>query len=170
MRFLIALLALAGAMTFAPRADAAMMFGEQDNFKTLAKLTITQEQIDKDGLPKEWVGSPELVEHSTALFVLAGVWVTDKGYAIKPTTGDSYWDLDDSTVAGLQKLGVLPDPMPKHEMDIIDTIFGYSLYIVIAGLIVFYGLKAMFFSKPAAVAATPPAEAPTEQGGPRSGQ
>jgi hypothetical protein len=62
----------------------------------------------------------------------------------------------------LSEAGILPNPLPPHEMDMVDLIFGYSLWIVIAGVVLFYGAKALFFKKPAAAAAAavPPAEPP----------
>lgn len=162
LKTIVAVLAVAFAVMFAPRADAAVMFGEQDNFKTLAKLSIPADVIAANDLPKEWAGNVELTEHSTTLFILAGVYVSDKGYAIKPLTGDSYWDVTDEQAKILSEAGILPNPLPPHEMDMVDLIFGYSLWIVIAGVVLFYGAKALFFKKPAAAAAAavPPAEPP----------
>lgn len=161
MKTIIAALAVAFAVMFAPHAEAAGMFGEQDNFKTLAKLSIPADVIAANDLPKEWAGNVELTEHSTTLFILAGVYVSDKGYAIKPTTGDSYWDLTEEQAKLLSEAGILPNPLPPHEMDMLDLIFGYSLWIVIAVVALFYGAKALFFKKPAPeAAAAAPAEPP----------
>ena len=53
--------------------------------------------------------------------------------------------------------------MPSHAIPIIDLLFGYSLWIVIAGVALFYGAKALLFPKKKvdaeAVTPEPPAAA-----------
>jgi len=156
-----ALLALFVAVfAVAPAAEAKTMFGEQDNFNTLLKLDISADQIEAYGLPKEWAANTELVGHSTTLFVLAGVFVSDKGYAIKTTGSDDYWELDAEMIKNMQEVGLLPTPLPPATIDTFDLIFGYSLWIVLGGLALFYGAKAIFFKKKpeAAPPASPTAE------------
>lgn len=160
---MLAVIAVAFAAMFAPQAHAAGMFGEEDNFNTLQKLSIPQTLITELGLPQEWASDKtELDGHSTTLFVFAGVNVTDKGYAIRVVGADGYWQLDDNLIAVLQAKGVLPTPMPAHPIALIDLLFGYSLWIVIAGLVVFYGAKALLFpkKKQAELAAEPPTAEP----------
>lgn len=164
---MLAVFAVAFATMFAPRADAAGMFGEQDNFETIQKITVSDALIAEYKLPAEWAGDKtELASHTTTLFILAGVNITDKGYAIQVAGTDDYWELTPEMITELQEIGVLPTPMPTYSIPIIDLLFGYSLWIVIAGLAVFYGAKALLFRKkkdePLAVeppAAEPPAAA-----------
>lgn len=163
MKFAIAAALAASLVVAAPRAEAASLFGEQDNFNTLMKLNVSAEKIQEYGLPPEWKDA-ELVGHSTTLFVFAGVFVSDKGYAIKVPSKDSYLPLDETMIHDLQGIGVLPEPMPSHDVAVIDLLFGYSLWIVIGGLALFYGAKELVFKKkpepiPAASSSEPPPSA-----------
>ncbi len=160
---MLAVFAVAFAAMFAPQAHAAGMFGEEDTFNTIQKITVPDALIAEYKLPPEWAGDKtELVSHTTTLFILAGVNITDKGYAIQIAGSDDYWDLTPDLTAGLQEVGVLPTPMPKYSIPIIDLLFGYSLWVVIAGLAVFYGAKALLFrkKKDEPLAAEPPAAEP----------
>ncbi|MEQ1784541.1 MAG: hypothetical protein ABMA14_24610 [Hyphomonadaceae bacterium] len=164
MKIMLAVFAVAFAAMFAPQAHAAGMFGEEDSFNTLQKITIPAELATELGLPAEWVGDKtELDSHSSTLFVFAGVNITDKGYAIRVTGTEGYWPLEADLIAVLQERGVLPNPMPSHAIPIIDLLFGYSLWIVIAGVALFYGAKALLFPKKKAdveaVTPEPPAAA-----------
>ncbi len=160
---MLAVFAVAFAAMFAPQAHAAGMFGEEDSFNTLQKITVSAELATELGLPAEWVGDKtELDSHASTLFVFAGVNITDKGYAIRVIGNDKYWALDDNQIAVLQERGVLPNPMPSHAIPIIDLLFGYSLWLVIAGVALFYGAKALLFPKKKvdAPSAEPPATEP----------
>lgn len=161
MRIFLAVMAVAFAAMFAPRADAAGMFGEQDNFNTIQKITVPDSLIAEYGLPAEWAGDrTELVSHTTTLFILAGVNITDHGYAIQVGGTDGYWELNPDLTKALQEANVLPNPLPKYSIPIIDLLFGYSLWILIAGFALFYGAKALFFKKKAEAQPTePPAAA-----------
>jgi hypothetical protein len=148
VKIILAVVAMAFAAMFAPHAEAAGMFGEEDNFNFLQKITVPEALVAEYGLPAEWVGDKtELDAHSSTLFVFAGVNITDHGYAIRVTGTEGYWPLNPDLISVLQEKGVLPTPMPSHAIPIIDLLFGYSLWIVIAGVALFYGAKALFFKK-----------------------
>lgn len=157
MKIILAVVAVAFAAMFAPHAEAAGMFGEEDNFNFLQKITFPAEVITEYGLPSEWAGDKtELDAHSSTLFVFAGVNITDHGYAIRVNGTEGYWPVNDELIAVLQAKGVLPNPMPSHAIPLIDLLFGYSLWIVIAGVALFYGGKALLFPKKPVVEATAP--------------
>lgn len=158
---MLAVFAVAFAAMFAPQAHAGGMFGEEDTFNTLQKITVPDAVITELGLPAEWAGAKtELDSHSTTLFIFAGVNITDHGYAIRVADTEGYWPLNPDLISVLQTKGVLPDPMPSHAIPIIDLLFGYSLWIVIAGIALFYGAKALLFPKKKAPSA---ADAPTAE-------
>ena len=50
---MLAVFAVACAAMFAPQAHAAGMFGEEDSFNTLQKITIPAELVTELGLPVE---------------------------------------------------------------------------------------------------------------------
>jgi hypothetical protein len=162
---MLAVFAVAFAALFAPQAHAGVMFGEEDTFNTLQTINVPAALITELGLPAEWAGAKtELDSHSTTLFVFAGVNITDHGYAIRVADTDGYWPLNPDLISVLQAKGVLPNPMPSHAIPIIDLLFGYSLWIVIAGVALFYGAKALLFPKKkqdAPMADPPAAEPPT---------
>jgi hypothetical protein len=41
----------------------------------------------------------------------------------------------------LQKAGLLPDPLPSAKLDLVDYLFGYSLWLAIVVLFLYYGIK-----------------------------
>jgi len=169
MKLIIAMFALAFAALSAPRAEAAV-FGEGDYFRTLRKLAISAQQIEEYELPAEWATARNgdktvLASHSRLFFVFLGVNVTDEGYVIQAAGDDIYWPLTPDWIKELQAGGILPDPMPKYSTPLIDLLLGYSLWIIIGCLVLFYGTKALLFRKKPAEqppATEPPAAAEAE--------
>jgi hypothetical protein len=91
------------------------------------------------------------------LFVAAGVYITDGGYVLG-VNGDTkkYYPMPTGEeLARLQKAGSLPDPLPPYSIDFVDYLFGYSLWIVLAGVIGWTVLGEL--RKKTAVAENPPA-------------
>jgi uncharacterized protein len=158
--FAAAVLAVAAIATV-PAAEARGFgrFGEEDNFNKIQDLTIPSE-IDRADLPPEWLKGIELDSHTVTHWVGAGLWLEDVGYAIRVPGSDDYWELNAELTKGLQDLKVLPDPLPKYEIPVMDYVFGYSLWIVIAVLALWYGVSALLKRNRPAPADVPPAGAP----------
>jgi len=90
-------------------------------------------------------GSYRLGYKVSKIFILAGVWVSDDGYVLLPE-GESgrYVTLNPELKSALQKDGLLPDPLPKYSLSFWDYLFGYSLWILIAGTVLWDRAKERF--------------------------
>ncbi len=162
MKLVLAVAALAAAfLAITPAAEARGFgrFGEEDNFNKVQALTVPAELAD--ALPPEWSRGIELDTHTITHWFGAGAWLEEKGFAIVVPGTEDYWQLDDEMTAELQGAGILPSPMPKYEIPIMDYVFGYSLWIVLGAIALFYGAKVLLFKKkpepvPAASSSQPP--------------
>jgi len=81
---------------------------------------------------------------TTILMVGAGVKISDDGYVLKVLNKpDTYYDMpvgDD--LAGLQAEGLLPSPLPSYKLTTMQYALGYSLWIVIAAVVLFSAIAA----------------------------
>ena len=162
MKLVLAVAAIAAAfLAMAPAAEARGVgrFGEEDNFNKVQTLSLPAELAN--ALPPEWAKGIELDTHTITHWFGAGAWLEDKGFAITVPGTDDYWQLTDEMTTELQGAGILPSPMPKYEIPIMDYVFGYSLWIVLAVVALFYGGKALLFKKkPEPVPAASPDQPP----------
>lgn len=147
MKFSLIAIALVALLASAPDAEARGLgrFGNEDVFHKIQDLEIPAELAGE--LPPKWSEGVELDSHLVTHWLGAGAWLEDKGYAIKLRGGDTYWPLDADMAAGLQEMNILPRPLPKYEIPVIDYVFGYSLWIVIAVLVAWYAVAAMMKRK-----------------------
>lgn len=137
----------AAALAAAPAAEARGFgrFGNEDNFHKIQDLVIPAELAGE--VPPEWSQGVELDSHTVTHWLGGGAWLEDKGYAITVRGGEKYWDLDEKLTGALQEANILPKPLPKYEIPVIDYVFGYSLWIIIAVLALWYGAAAMLKRK-----------------------
>jgi hypothetical protein len=101
-----------------------------------------------------------LAYKTSTLFVFAGVYLEDDGYVLKAIKDDFYYPLPPAAeLSQLQAEGLLPAPLPKYEIPAAQYFMGYSLWIVIAAVATFHGLRALvrrlFASKQAPAAPSP---------------
>jgi hypothetical protein len=112
-------------------ASAAGMFGTQEEIHKLQDVTITSQQNE-----------PLFLGYKTStLYVFAGVYITDDGYVFglrdKP---DNFITTTPEEIAKFQAQGLLPNPLPKYSIGIVDLLLGYSLWIGLVVVAIFYGI------------------------------
>lgn len=68
-------------------------------------------------------------------YLLAGLYTTDE---LVLCEGESkrYWVLPPATeLAGMQKAGLIPDPLPTYTRPVMDYVIGYSFWLILAALL-----------------------------------
>lgn len=77
---------------------------------------------------------------TTSQFFLAGIYIEDDGYVLGIRSDHSkYFALPaGDQLKGFQSRGLLPDPLPPYTLGFFDYLFGYSLWLVLAFLLVWY--------------------------------
>ena len=122
--------AVAGARTF---AFAGGLFGAREKIEKIQDLEGT-----------EYILSHKYTSH----FFFAGIYLSDDGYVLqkkpdvtpnRPFDGmqrvqdlTTYYPLSAEKIQEMQQSGVLPSPMPKYSIPILEYVFGYSLWLVLA--------------------------------------
>jgi hypothetical protein len=109
-----------------------------------------------------------LASRHTKLFIGAGVYLKDHGYALKVKSLNAYIEMPEGEeLARFQESGMLPKPLPPYSIGAFHYLIGYSLWIVIAGVIAVEGAKKLFKKPaPARAAYAPPPDrvgTPTHQ-------
>lgn len=116
--------------------NAAMMFGEDDNIYVIQDVDLTS----PNNKPMQ------LAHRVTNHFFIGGIYTTDNGYVlIEKGSKDEYWTLTENEMLQYQADKFLPTPMPSYKIPFWDYLFGYSLWLIIAGVVVYYFIKEKFF-------------------------
>jgi hypothetical protein len=115
-----------------------MLFGKDETVTCIQKVPVTGSH-----------GEALCLAHKTTkYFFVAGVYVRDDGYVLgveaDPTT---YYPLGPERTAELQESGMLPRPLPPYSVSWFDYAFGYSLWIILAGLVVAWRVKKTFVDR-----------------------
>ncbi len=128
-----------------------MMFGNDESIHCLAEVPLK-------GAKDEALC---IAYKRSILFIVAGVRVKDEGYvlgildktsspsakadpaAIAGLEVKTYYPLPPGDVPGYQQHGMLPTPLPRYELPIWDYVFGYSLWLLVGGLVIFYGVQSL---------------------------
>jgi hypothetical protein len=132
---------------FASNAAHAAMFGKDETIHFIQDVDITSQ--DKKPL--------FLGYKTTTNWIFAGVSISDDGYVFGVREDHSkYIETTPEEIAGFQKSGLLPTPLPPYKIPLIDYILGYSLWIVIPIVALVY-LIGWMRKKKTPVAATPAA-------------
>ena len=112
-------------------AHAKVMFGKDQTIHFLQDVKLT-------GPNQE----PLFLGYMTAIqFFLAGLYVQDEGYVLG-VKGDSKKFFRMPTgdeLKGFQQRGLLPDPLPPYSLGFFDYLIGYSLWLVLA-VVVLWGV------------------------------
>lgn len=131
-QFLSAVCALVavGIMTLAlfatPAQAAKVMFGTQDHLVKIQDVDI-----------KGPAGETLYLGHKYAQHAfIAPYMLSDDGYILGVAGQNRYYKLDAKMIEQFQASGKLPKPLPPYEISIIDYLFGYLLWIVLAVLAV----------------------------------
>jgi hypothetical protein len=83
-------------------------------------------------------GEPLCLAYKTTTFHIgAGAYFHDDGYVLKARAWhqDRYYPLDRAEVLVYQSSGTLPNPLPSYVIPFGDYVWGYLLWIVLAGMI-----------------------------------
>jgi hypothetical protein len=119
----------------APRPASAgkAFFGQQDEIHEIVNVEVTDQNNRK----------LYLGHRVTMYFFFAGVYVKDQGYVLGVRNDSkTYYDMPGVTeVERLQKAGLLPNPLPPYRVPLIDWLLGLSLWICIAGMLLWHLLK-----------------------------
>jgi uncharacterized protein len=112
-------------------AHAKVMFGKDQTIHFLQDVKVTGQNQE-----------PLYLGYTTTIqFFLAGLYVQDDGYVLG-VKGDSkkfYPMPAGDELKSFQQRGLLPDPLPPYSLSFFDYLFGYSLWIVVA-VIVLWGV------------------------------
>jgi hypothetical protein len=111
-----------------------MMFGTQDEIECLTNHTFAGPHGDQLCL------ASKISMH----FFVAGVGVSDGGYVLKIKDANSFYNTTPEMLKALQEEGTLPSPLPPYHISTFQYLFGYSLWLIFAVMVVFWGLKKMF--------------------------
>jgi hypothetical protein len=115
------------------RAD--MLFGPDESIHRITEIEIDEKDY-------------YLAFKTTIYFFVAGVYLSDDGYVLQEKhmveNGKSDWfiPLDPDEIRDLQAGGYLPDPLPRYAVPFWEYLFGYSLWLVVAGTAAFSALGA----------------------------
>lgn len=131
------------AFMFASNAAHAAMFGKDEKIHFIQDVEITSQE--KQPL---FLGFK-----TTTTWLLGGVSISDDGYVFGVRADHTkYIETTPEEIANFQKSGLLPNPLPPYKIPLIDTILGYSLWIIIPIVAIFYLIGWMRKRKTAAPA------------------
>jgi hypothetical protein len=125
---------LMGLMLLAPSAaNAAGRFGKSEEIDRIAPVALVGPS-----------GEHLFLAHKvTTLWFMAGVYMKDDGYVLGVEGQDkAYYALPPEKMALAQKAGLLPNPLPAYEIQPIQYLLGYSLWIVLVFVIAWGMIKA----------------------------
>ena len=128
LSIIMILIGLIGLSASSARAD--MLFGPDESIHR-----ITEVEIDGKAY--------YLAFKTTIYFFVAGVYLSDDGYVLQENDkADWFIPLGRDEIRDLQAAGYLPDPLPRYAVPIWEYLFGYSLWILVAGTAAFSALGA----------------------------
>ena len=110
----------------APAHALKVMFGTRD-------YLVTIQDVDIKGPAGETLYLGHKYAHHS---FIAPYMLSDDGYILGVVGQNRYFKLDASLIEQFQASGKLPKPLPPYEISIIDYLFGYMLWLIIAGIAV----------------------------------
>lgn len=119
--FLLAACLFLATLLSAKPADAKFYFGDKETINAIQDVSITGPN-----------NTPLVLAYKTTTkFFLLGLWIEDGGYVfgVKGKMGEYFKFPDDARVKEFQQAGLLPNPLPKYEIPLIEYLLGYSLWI-----------------------------------------
>lgn len=80
-----------------------------------------------------------LAYKTTGYYFFLGAYFSNDGYVlgIKEKFG-SYYPLNENQLADFQKSGILPTPLPTYKIPVLDWLWGFSLWILLAVIILIF--------------------------------
>ena len=132
MRWLFTLLVTMVCLAVSTDAQARVMFGKDETIHFLQDVKVTGPNNE-----------PLYLGYMSAIqFFVAGIYVQDEGYVLG-VKGDSkkFFHMPGADqLRSFQQRGLLPDPLPPYSLGFFDYLFGYSLWIVIAVVVLWTGI------------------------------
>lgn len=110
-------------------AKLPLFFGDQDYFEDIASVAPI-----KDGRDTYKFGYRVSIK-----WFLAGIYAKDEGYVL--SNANTYIPLNAEMIAELQAMGELPKEIPTYSLPVDYYLKGYSLWIIIAGFVIFGLIK-----------------------------
>ena len=119
------------------QADAARYrFGTDESLTAYAKTGMTHELKPVD-----------LCYKTKTINVFAPVYTSDE-MVLCDVSKKTYWPIPTGErLKTLQRAGLLPNPLPAYTRPLLDYLFGFSLWIALAGFGLFAGISVMFGSR-----------------------
>ncbi len=111
------------------------LLGKQESIKKIQDVTIKGSKGE----------DLYLAYKTSAQFVFLGLYFKDDGYVlgVKKKFG-AYYPLSEKQITSFQEQGLLPKPLPTYDIPFFDYVMGYSLWIVLAFIIITQTLKYKF--------------------------
>jgi uncharacterized protein len=116
----------------APSAEARGRIGTDEELRS-----VLETKIQKAGR-KLWLARKIRTEN----FMLPYM-VVDDGYVLSESF-NSYIALDEAAIKEYQAQGLLPNPLPPFKLQLGDYAWGYSLWILLAGVAAWSGISALW--------------------------
>lgn len=115
-------------------------FGTQERIKCIQPINKEKpvSSTDLSSIVNEMYGPKyNLCYKYSIRFFIAGLYLHDDSYVLAERDDDyKYIPLDKAKITELQKKGILPDPLPEYSIPLSQYLVGYSLWLIIAGLII----------------------------------
>ncbi len=126
-----------GVMVYKP-VEAAM-FGFRDRIHKIQNIEL--KDSDRNAL--------YLGYRTTMIIIGAGICLIDQGYVLgfENYEKNQYYPLTEELISSLQSEKILPTPLPTYNIDTIEYLFGYSLWIIMACIIAYTALKTLLTSR-----------------------
>jgi uncharacterized protein len=133
MRIVVVMLLTLVALMQAPSAHAARgRFGTDDELRSIQETKI------QNAGHNLWLARKIRTENFLLPYMIA-----DDGYVLADATR-SYFELDEAKIKDYQAQGLLPNPLPPFKFEIGDYAWGYSLWLLIAGVAAWSGISALW--------------------------
>ena len=109
-----------------------IVFGHQENIHKIMDIKLTGEN-----------GKKLFLGYKThSYFLGAAIYIKDQGYVLGVKDSDFYYPMPKGNdLKKYQKYGMLPKELPQYSIPFIDYIIGYSLWIVLLILAIYYSGK-----------------------------
>jgi hypothetical protein len=135
-----------------PASAAGMMFGTDENIRTLVDVGVKGENNEDLMLG---------YKTSTEAFILPYT-IKDDGYVlVVKSDHDKYYHIPPDMLERWQKAGLLPDPLPPYQISAADQFFGHILWPALVVIAVLYAVGYLRKRKAAPAGGAP---APVDKG------
>jgi hypothetical protein len=116
-----------------------LLFGKDEKIACIVDVTL--KGADDEALC--------IAYKTTTQFFGAGIYLKDDGYVLGiKGKAQSYYPLPAAEeLKSFQEAGRLPTPLPPYNIGAFDYAFGYSLWLILVGMAIWYGGKHLLRSR-----------------------